>query len=471
MRLRRSPIYVVTAVMLTACAVGPDYRRPEIHLTSTYVGGNALRASAATSDTWWGEFNDPLLNRVVERALAQNLDIAQVQARVDQARAAARAAGAALTPSLVAVGSAESVHQSLKSPFGEIAHAVGAARNYGDYALGTDASWELDLFGGLRRGREAAMAEMASAEVAAGAVRISIAAEAADGYLALRGLQARLAVAAEQEETENKLVELIRQRFEQGVSSNRELQRAVGALEGVRASIPPLRAAIDGQLNRLDVLMGVQAGTYRAELLPPKVVPIAPQPSGSLTPADLLRRRPDVIAAERRVAAANARIGAALAEYYPHVSLTGALGLESLGSRDLFTGDALQAAGIAGLRWRLFDFGRVDAEVAAARGRNAEALAAYRAAVLRASEDVESALSRFTQSSIETGVLEREIVALRAARGQTQLAYQNGAVALIDVLDADRELLSASDALAAASAETSRASVAAFRALGGGWTG
>jgi NodT family efflux transporter outer membrane factor (OMF) lipoprotein len=471
MRVRSSSIYVLASLALAACAVGPDYRRPDVHLTSTYVGGSAIKATARTSDTWWREFNDPMLDRVVERALAQSLDIAQVQARVDQARAAARAAGATLAPTFVAGGSAESVHQSLKSPIGEIAHAVGAARNYDDYSLSAEASWEIDLFGALRRGREAARADMDSAEVTAGAARISIAAEAADGYLALRGLQARLAVAEEQEDTENKLVELVRQRFEQGVSSDRELQRAIGALEGVRASVPPLRAAIDGQLNRLDVLMGVQAGTYRAELLPPNAVPIAPRPSGSLTPSDLLRRRPDVIAAERHLAAANSRIGAALAEYYPHVSLSGALGLESIAGRDLFTGDASQSAGLAGLRWRLFDFGRVDAEVAAARGRNAEALAAYRAAILRATEDVETALSRCTQSSIETGVLEREIAALRAARAETQLAYQNGAVGLIDVLDADRELLAASDQLAAAKAAAARASVAAFRALGGGWNG
>jgi NodT family efflux transporter outer membrane factor (OMF) lipoprotein len=427
--------------------------------------------SASTTDTWWREFHDPLMDQVVERALAQNLDLAQVQARVDQARAAAKAAGAALAPILIADTSAERSRQSLKSPLGQLAQAVGADRSYSDYSVGTQASWELDLFGGLRRAREAAKADAQAAEITAGAMRVSTAAETADAYLALRGLQARMIVAQQQENTQSKLVELVRQRVGQGLSSDRELQRAIGSLEGVRASIPRLRAAIDAQLNRLDVLMGAQAGTHRAELLAAADVPAAPVPSGSVTPSDLLRRRPDVVAAERRVAASNARVGAALSGYYPHVSLQGAVGWASLGTSDLFTSDAQQFQGIAGLRWRLFDFGRVDAEVAAARGRKAESLAAYRASILRASEDVETALSRFEQSGMEEQVLERQIAALRSAREQTQLAYRSGVAALIDVLDADRELLAASDRLAMARSETARASVAAFRALGGGWQG
>lgn len=463
-------ITVLASALLAACATGPDYQQPAVALAPTYVGAHAI-ASGATPDNWWRTFNDPQLDRAVERALSHNLDLAQVQARVVQARAAADLAGAHLMPAVGAAGSAARVHSSLRSPVGEIAHAVGAPRDYNDYALGAQASWELDLAGGLRRGREAAKADARAAEVSAGAMQVSIAAEVADAYLALRGLQARLAVAEDQERTQARLVELVRRRFDEGVSSNRELQRATGALEGVRASVSPLSAAIDGQLNRLDVLMGVQAGSYRAELLPPAVVPAAPLPTGSLMPADLLRRRPDVVAAEHRLIAANARIGAAIGEYYPQVSIGAALGFASLGTADLFSRSAQQAQGMAGLRWRLFDFGRIDAEVAGARGREAEALAAYRGSILRASEDVETALSRFTQRGIESTVLQRQISALRTAREQTQTAYLNGVVGLIEVLDAERELLAASDRLAIAKSEEARASVAAFRALGGGWKG
>jgi len=470
MRAFHSSLALLASGVLTACAVGPDYKRPEVALTSAYLGGSAMLPSV-TPDTWWRTFDDPMLDRAVERALSRNLDLAQVQARVEQARAAASLTSANLMPAVDASGSAERVHSSLKSPIGEIAHAVGAPRNYSDYALGAQASWEIDLFGGLRRGREAAIADERVAEAGAGAMRVSIAAEAADAYIALRELQARMAAAEAQERTQDKLVELVRQRFNEGVSSDREFQRAVAALEGVRASIPPLRAAIDGQLNRLDVLMGAQAGTYRAEFLPATIVPAAPPPAGSLTPADLLRRRPDVVAAEHRLIAANARIGTAIAEYYPHISIGAVLGFSSLGTADIFSRAAQQAQGVAGLRWRLFDFGRIDAEVAMSRGREGEALAGYRNAILKATEDVETALSRLAQRGIEAKLRERQIAALRIARNQTQLAYENGVVGLIDVLDADRELLAASDRLATAKSEEARASVAAFRALGGGWSG
>ena len=185
--------------------------------------------------------------------------------------------------------------------------------------------------------------------------------------------------------------------------------------------------------------------------------------------AALLRRRPDVIAAERRVAAANARIGVALAEYYPHVSVSALFGVASIEPGHLFTGDAVEHQLGAGLRWRLFDFGRVDAEVAAARGRDAEALAAYRATVLRASSEVEIALSELVQQEARIASLTRETQELQLARDQSQAAYEGGAVSLIDVLTADRQLLAASDQLTIAQAGAARAAVAGYRALGGGW--
>jgi outer membrane protein TolC len=217
------------------------------------------------------------------------------------------------------------------------------------------------------------------------------------------------------------------------------------------------------------VLVGEQPGSNRALLVASAAIPGAPVPAGSAAPKDLLRRRPDVVAAERRLAASNARIGQAVADYYPHLSLSGLLGVASLGIGNLFTGSALQASGAAGLRWRLFDFGRVDAEVAQARGGRAEALAAWRGAVLRAAEDVETALARFSEAHVERTALERQVAALTVARDQTQQAYQGGVIGLIDVTDADRELLAASDRLAAVKGDEARAAVAAYRALGGGW--
>jgi len=470
MRTLSFSITTLLSVTLAACTVGPDYKRPDVSLSSSYINGQMIVAETL-SDTWWQTFNDPMLDRVIERVLSQNLDLAQAQALLVQARAAAQRAGAELLPDLGAAASAERVHQSLDSAIGGVTNAIGAPRNYSEYAVGIQASWELDFSGGLRRDREAALAEAHAAEVDADAARLMVAGEAADTYLALRGFQARFAVIEHQEQVAEKLVDLVRLRNQEGISSDRELQRAIGRLEGVRSIMPPLLAAIDALLYKLDILMGEQAGTHRAELLPMVDIPAAPHPTGSLTPADLLRRRPDVVAAEHRLIASNARIGSAIAEYYPHVSLGGMLSLVSVGTGSLFTGGALQSAGVAGLRWHLFDFGRVDAEVAIARGKQAEALSRYRSAILRASEDVETALSRYIHGGSEVEALERQITALRVAREQAQFAYQNGVAGLIEVLDADRELLDASDRLAMAKASQARASVAVFRALGGGWNG
>lgn len=463
--MRLASLLLLTTA-LSACTVGPDYQRPATVLTPTYATPVATQAADAT---WWHRFDDPLLDRIVDKVLAQNLDIAAASARIAQSRAAAKAAGAALLPAIGAAGSASSASQSLHSPFGAAANQLGFPRGYELYELGAQASWEIDLFGGLARQRQAAVAGLQASTADEAAVRLSVVAETVDAYLQLRGLQARLDVAERQLAVQRALTDLIRQRVVQGLSADRDLNRAMGDAEGVEASLVPLRMAIAGQVNRLDVLMGQQAGSGRADLFSATPIPAAIIPTGSANPADLMRRRPDVVAAERRVAAANARIGAALADYYPKLSLGGLLGFASVGTAALFAGDAVQASGGLGLRWRLFDFGRVDAEVAGARGGEAEALALYRSTVLHATEDVENAFVRLAEGRNEVTTLERQVAVLRQARAQAQSAYESGAVALIELLDADRMLLAASDRLVEARAGEARASVAAIRALGGGY--
>jgi outer membrane protein TolC len=183
----------------------------------------------------------------------------------------------------------------------------------------------------------------------------------------------------------------------------------------------------------------------------------------------LLRRRPDIIAAERTLAASNARIGVAMAEYYPKFSLSGLLGTATMGLGGLFGGNATQAGGVLGVRWRLFDFGRVDAEIAAANGRNAEALAAYRLTVLRASEDVENAFSALIRQQARAQILAEGDSSLSKARASAFAGYKGGVSTMLDVLDADRRLLETRDAEIQAKAAAARAAVASFRALGGGW--
>lgn len=465
--MRQFPL--LTCALLAGCAVGPNYAPPGPVLTRPFVHAAAIDMRGDDAN-WWRGFDDPLLATLVARAVAGNTDLAQARARIDQSRAAARAAGAALLPVLDGTGSVTTLSQSRDTAIGRVTQALGVGRGYTEYAVGSQASWEIDLFGGLRRGREAARGDLAASEASAGTVAITVAAETADAYLALRGLQARLAVAEDQARNEAVLTNLVRQRFDQGIAAERDLNRATAALEGVRASMAPLRAGIEAQLNRIDVLLGEQPGSNRASLAVARPVPAAPVPAGSAAPVDLLRRRPDVIAAERRLAASTARIGIATADYYPRLSLSGLLGLASLGTSNLLTGGAVQASGGAGLRWRLFDFGRVDAEVAGARGRQAESLAAWRGAVLAAAEDVETALARLGEAHEQRASLERQVAALTRARVQARDAYAGGVIGLIEITDANRELLAASNHLAAVRAEEARAAVAAYRALGGGWS-
>ena len=461
---------------LAACAVGPDYRVPDAEMPATYPHAAELAPvndarQPVSLDTWWNGFNDPVLTRIVQRALDQNLDMAASVARVQQARAAANFAGAELLPEVGAYGDVSKQRQSLESPLGKIASRLpGYGRGQTLYSTGVAATWEIDIAGGLRRGAEAADAELQAAEANHLGVRIVVAAEAADAYFRVRAAQSRMAIARQQVETNQRLLDLVRLRLADGIGAERERAQAEAQVAQTRVTIPPLQIELDTQLNRLDVLMGAQPGTYAAEIRASQPALTVPSVALSQGPANLLQRRPDVIAAERRLAASNARIGVATAEYYPKVSLSALLGFESLSAGKLFSAQAFQPAATAGLRWRLFDFGRVDAEVAGAKGAYAEALANYRKSMVQATADVEDALIALTQLEIQSHELDNEVGAHERARNASEEAYKGGAVSLFEVLDEDRQWLTARDQQAKVRADNARAAVAAFRALGGGWS-
>jgi NodT family efflux transporter outer membrane factor (OMF) lipoprotein len=459
---------------LTGCAVGPSYHRPTANLQPFHnapsIDTRTASLPAPPLDQWWTGFHDPELTRIVQRALDQNLDLAAAMTRVQQARAAARGAGAQRLPSGNLYASTTTLYQSTESMTGRLAaHMPGYDRSQNYYDLGFIASWETDLFGGLKKGAEAATAEAQAAEASRTGTRIMVAAEAADAYMQIRGAQARLNFAEEQIVTDNHLVDLVQQRRDAGVASDRELAQAQAVLSQARATIPLITVSLEAQLNRLDVLMGAQPGTYAAELTPVADIPEVPEISGFGTPTDLLRRRPDIIAAERMVAASNARIGQALAEYYPKLSLSGIVWSQALAPAHLFEQQGFQPVSVVGLRWRLFDFGRVTAEVEQARGANAEALLQYRSSVLHAAEDVEDAFSLLVQSENRRNEIVREIAELQRVRDRSEESYAAGVIALTDVLDADRQLLVAKDDLAVARESAARAAVGSYRALGGGW--
>ena len=465
---------ILVVFALSGCEAGPDYRRPVMAL-APFHDALAFTSHGAASppplDTWWTGFNDPVLDGLVQQALAQNLDLSASFARVQQAQGAAQEAGAQLLPTIDATGQNTILHQSLNSPIGKVASAFpGYHRDQRIYDVGAAASWEIDLAGGLRRGEEAADAEEEAAAAELAGTRITVAADVADAYFQIRGDQARIAVVQQQIEVDSHLLDLVRQLYSRGVGNDREVSQAEAVLEQARAALPLLQIALESQRNRLDVLLGSQPETLAhdfdrtAELasLPP--VPAADQPT------DFLRRRPDIIAAERRLAASNARIGVALSNYYPKLSLSGLLGFDSLSANHLFSAASFEPGLTGAIRWRIFDFGKVDAEVKQARSAQAGALAQYKQTVLRATEDVEDAFVTLSRTETRTAELQDEVQSLVRSRDLSQQAFAAGAIPLTDVLDADRQLLATRNDLAQNRADAARAAVRSFRALGGGWS-
>ncbi|MHA3584216.1 efflux transporter outer membrane subunit [Yersinia enterocolitica] len=471
----RTLALVVSSVLLAGCAVGPDYHRPDAPLPERYQAQSAVQQRSATRPVsfavWWDGFGDPLLSQYVTDALAQNLDLAQATARMTQARAGLGAATAALLPSGNISGQAARAYQSAETPLGQVLSSTPDYNRYGNsYEADLNASWEIDVFGGLRRGRQAALADYQASEAGVTATRLAVAAQTADTYITLRGLQTRLSIAEKQVSTQQELLEKVQLLNAKGLAPAYQVRQTEGELAQVQATLPVLRTGLDAAMNALDVMLGTPPGTHRSQLALPGAIPQAPQITSTGTPADLLRRRPDIIVAERHLAASNARIGVAVSEYYPKFSLSALLGSATAVSGDnLFSGGASQSAAVLGLRWRLFDFGRINAQIDQAKGQEAEALAAYRLSVLRATEDVENAFSALVNRETQAATLTRGETALASARQSSFIAYRQGTASLMDVLHNDETLLQASDARAQAQTESARAAVATFRALGGGW--
>lgn len=424
--------------------------------------------SAAQAEDWWHGFHDPLIDAAVGAALQGNLDLAAAAARVDQARAMDRHARAALLPAAEVSGSAVEDSPSRQTPFGEASRALGFARSYQLYQAGVEARWEIDLFGGLSARRRVAAAQAGATRADGDAVRLAVIAETADACLRLRGLQARLDLAEHQAQVQADLAALARQRANAGLGSDTEARRAEADSAAATAAIAPLRAALAVAIDRIGVLTGGATG-WRAQLTPAATIPAALDPALDADPARLMRRRPDLVAAEARLAAAHSGIAAARAEYYPHVSLGALIGVASLGTVSIASDNAVAAQGSAAIRWRLFDFGRVDAEVAAARGREKEALAQWRQAALGASAEVADAIAALAEGHREAGALDARVALLQRAQSQAQAAFAAGIVPRSEVLQADRALAEAQDRLAITRETLARASVAAVRAIGGGF--
>jgi multidrug efflux system outer membrane protein len=454
------------ASLLSGCmAVGPDYVRPKIDTPDVWPGE---KAEAPVPVQWWRSYNDPVLDKMVEEALAHNTDLALAIARVDEARAQLGVTRADQVPGVSAGADASRNRISERSP----TFFPGIKPKYTDLNTSLNASWEIDLWGKYRRATEASRADLLATEFNREAVRLALISEVSRGYFNLRSLDAQVAVTRQTVETRLAALALQRKRFEAGVASELELRQVEAETAAAQALLPSLETQLAQQETALSVLLGrspraiVGALPERGTAIEALTVPPA-VPAG--LPSDLLERRPDLQEAEQRLVAANARIGVAKAAYYPSISLTGLLGVESATLADLFTSAARLWQFSASAAQTVFDAGRTSSQVKSAQARQRQALVQYQSAIQNAFKDTLDALvaQRKARETLEAD--QARVAALQKALELAQLRYNNGVSSLLDVLDAQRGLLDAQ----LSQVEAQRAQLAAtadlFKALGGGW--
>jgi NodT family efflux transporter outer membrane factor (OMF) lipoprotein len=466
------------AVLLAGCTVGPNYQRPSTPVPPNFAESHA---AAAVSDvdlaSWWHGFGDPELDKLVGRAIAQNLDVETAAARIREARARERVAGAAALPQVDAQASAS--RQRISENAIPVPPGAGSGANTGTFGLpgsefstfrvGFDASWEIDLFGKTRRSVEAARARTGAAIWNRRDVQVSVAAEVADAYLTLRTLQQRIVTAEAEVARQQRALKLVRARVRGGLVTGQDLAQQQSELSTAEAAIPPLRAQADAQIHKIGVLTGDSPEALIADLSPAGApLPSPPQVPAGL-PSDLLRRRPDIRAAEQSLHAATADIGVATADLYPSFSLSAAPALVSTALAKLLEWGSRSYTASAAVDWPIFNGGRTRANIAATKAQQEQALIAYRKTILTALQDVEDALSNVDSDRHQIASLDAAKSTAARAEDIARSRYRGGLVAYSDVLLAQASRISLENQLIQARGSLWRDTVALSKALGGGW--
>ena len=454
----RAGILLLLPLVLFGCKVGPDYKKPE---TGTKLPGEfnappdpALRPDDDDLEKWWEVFDDPQLTDLIERAAAENLDVRIALARVNEARARVTIAGSQNAPQ-VGIGG--------QAGYGNIGTGVGGLGK-----ATVDASWELDVWGRIDRQVEAATAEFEATVEDQRDVNVTLYAEVALNYLAVRTFQERLQAAARNIEAQKRIVEITRGRFAAGLSSRLDVAQAERVLANSESLVPPLRVGLVRATNTIGVLLGKFPRDVHEELATDRPIPLPPEQVSTGVPANLVRQRPDIRAAERRLAAQTARVGIATADLYPSFSLGGSLGYTDLGGGGLFNPGLRGFVGPS-MRWNVFSGGRIRAQIKVEDFRVEQALLGYESTVLRAIEEVESAISAFLEARIRSEAIDR---AATIAREELELGlnlYKEGLIQFQSILDAERAVFGLENQVADARGQASSNLVRLYKALGGGW--
>ncbi len=464
---RAAPCAAVLALAAFAggCTVGPNYKRPDLEPPSQFRGVQAATAESMADLPWWQVFDDPVLQSLIREGIARNLDLRIASARVVESRALAGIAKLYLYPE-VNVGFGYSAEQKSRVGDPQLTEEAVPNRLYQNVALNGTLSWELDLFGRLRRGKEAAFAQYLATEQGRRAVVVTLVGDIGATYFYLRQLDLSLDIAKRTLRVNDDTVAYYTTRLKGGVSNRLEVDQAKANRALTAAAIPGLERQIAVAENALAVLLGrPPAAIPRAgglgDRLPPTV------PAG--LPTSLLERRPDVLAAEQQLVAANANVGAAKALFYPTISLTGSMGAVSSGLTNFLTPESLIWSAAAGLFQPLYNGGRIKQNYEASIARFDQAVAQYQKAALNGYREVADALVSIEKYGEQRTALESGVEALRDAVMLSRSRYETGLSSYLEVLVADQQLFEQELRLAEARGEQWRALALLYRALGGGW--
>jgi multidrug efflux pump len=457
---------LASAFLLIGCAAGPNYHPPQTKTAAAFANGGQTNLSAAAAETnWWRGFNDATLDGLVERTVAANHDLRIATARVREARA---------LRAIVALDALPTVHAgaSYTKAVGSKDSTHGLPREQREvelYNSGLDAAWELDLFGRVRRSLQAGTAEVAAAEALRRDLVVTLISEVARNYFELRGAQNELNVARQNAQNQRETLDITLAKLQAGRATELDTARARAQLDATLALLPLLETSAKRAVHRLGVLSGQEPTALEPGLAQPQALPALPPLVAIGAPAELLRRRPDIRAAERALAAATARIGVATADLFPRVAFNGRLALEAGEFSALGKAGSDTYSFGPGITWAALDLGRVRARIKAAHARADAELAFYEKTVLTALEETENALVEFGRAQARRDYLE---ASARAAQEAVTLAndrYRSGIADFLPVLDAQRTQLSIQQQLAQSQTLTATALVAVYKALGGGW--
>jgi len=464
----------VTACLLclSGCAVGPDYHSPPTKTPTQWnealAGGETK--SAITATDWWRSFHDSELDSLVDRAVRSNLDLRIAQARVREARAQYGIASADLWPTVNGSSSYARNRQSKNQPILGSERIPSSVPFENDvYQAGFDASWEIDVFGGKRRAVEAARGQVSASEFGRRDALVTLLGDVAGSYVEMRGYQQRLAIANQNIEAQEQSLAITRDRFAKGLATGLDVQQASTVLATTRADVPTLESAIATAMHRIEVLLAQQSGTLQSELEHVAPIPAQPPIVPVGLPSELLLRRPDIRRAERLLAAATANIGVAKADLFPKFFLTGSAGFQSISADDWFTaGSKFWSVGPTA-QWRIFDAGRIRANIKVQNARQEQALAAYEKTVLTAFEEVENGLILYAKEQVRRRSLQDAVASSQKSLETANKLYANGLTDFLRVLDVERSLYQAQDALVQSDRTISANLISLYKALGGGW--